>query len=392
MPFFNYTIHAHDLSTAGYWQRREFLRAWWSLYRDDNHWTPPEYGRLRATLHPRQEHLARLSATLIHVDALQRTGLRRSRTDQQEIPLTSIVEYPLAAALLLIDPRYPAPTIPRGPTAHLALPHFANDAEAFDRLYHYLVESLSGASYRRVVGPVGLSPHLGSGLLVDGWNEPVPAHAPSNPPYAPELVERRWRPWQEGRLYRADVEAGPRPDEPPGPAVIRPSDPARLAGDLLPLLAAATENLAAAFPPPDAAEAAFLLRQLPDAAGLLAEVDGATAGFVLLGADRGAWQRATRGGRSLWRRGLWAAGSRVIPAGRLDAGRVYFGGVLPAQRGRGIGGQLWAQGLRLAAGRGWRTLIVGPVWQPPAGASPAVAFLAGRAAARQAYRLYEWSF
>lgn len=387
MPFFNYTIHAHDLSTAGYWQRREFLRAWWSLYRDDNHWTPPEYGRLRPALDPRQEHLARLSATLIHVDALHRTGLRRSRTDQQEIPLTSIVEYPLAAAVLLIDPRR------RGPTAHLALPHFANDAEAFDHLNSHLVESLAEANYRRVVGPVGLSPHLGAGLLVDGWNEPAPLHVPSNPPYAPELVERRWRPWQEGRLYRADVGAGTQPDEPPGPAVIRPFDPTRLAGDLLPLLVAATDNPTAAFPPPDATEAAFLLRQLPDpVAGLLAEVNSEPAGFILLGADSGPWLRATHGGRSLWRRGLWAASSRVVSAGRLDAGRVFFGAVLPARRGRGIGGQLWAQGLRLAAGRGWRTLTVGPVWQPPAGASPLVAFLAGRAAARQAYRLYEWSF
>ena len=54
MPFFNYTVHAHDLRTAGYWPRREFLRAWWSLYRDDSRWTPPEYGRLRAALDPRR--------------------------------------------------------------------------------------------------------------------------------------------------------------------------------------------------------------------------------------------------------------------------------------------------------------------------------------------------
>ncbi len=387
MPFFNYALHAHDLSAAGYWQRREFLRAWWSLYRDDSRWTPPDYSRLRAALDPRRnEHLARLSATLIHVDALHRTGLRRSRTDQQEIPLTSIVEYPLAAAVLLIDPRR------EGRTAHLALSHFANDAEAFDRLHSHLTESLSNDNYRRVVGPVGLSPYLGSGLLVDGWDEPAPLLTPSNPPYTPELVERRWRPLQAGRLYRAEVPT-PLPDAPPGPAHVVPFDPARLAGDLLPLLVAATDNPTAAFPPPDAAEAAFLLRLLPDnLSGLLAEVDGEAAGFVLLGADTSPWLRATRGGRSLWRRGLWAAARRLAPAGRVDSGHIFFGAVLPAWRGRGISGQLWAQGLRAAAGRGWRSVTVGPVWTPPAGMSPAVAFLAGRAAARQAYRLYEWSF
>lgn len=387
MPFFNYTTHAHDLSTAGYWPRREFLNAWWSLYHDDSRWTPPEYGRLRAALDPRHnDHLARLSATLIRVEALHRTGLRRSRTDQQEIPLTSILESTLAAAVLLIDPRR------RGRSAHLALPHFANDAEAFDRLYYHLVETLSEGGYRRVVGPLGLSPHLGSGLLVDGWDEPAPLHTPSNPPYAPELVERRWRPLQEGRLFRVDVPAGAA-NEPPGPAHVRPFDPVRLAGDLLPLLAAATDNPTAAFPPPDAAEAGFLLRLLPGhVVGLLAEVDGAPAGFVLLGVDTGPRQRATRGGRSLWRRGLWAAGSRIGPARQAPGGHIFFGAVLPAWRGRGIGGQLWAHARRVAAGRGWPTLTVGPVWQPPVGVSPAVAFLAGRAAARQTYRVYEWSF
>jgi GNAT superfamily N-acetyltransferase len=209
----------------------------------------------------------------------------------------------------------------------------------------------------------------------------------------PELVERRWRPLQNGRLYRAEVAEKPPADEPPGPTFVRAFDPARLAGDLLPLLVAATENPTAAFPPPDAAEAAFLLRLLPGGlVGLLAEVDGTPAGFVLLGADNGPRQRATRGSRSLWRRGLWAVTSRVAPAGRTDAGRVFFGGVLPAYRRRGIGGQLWRHSLDAAAGQGWRALTIGPVWQPPRGESPVAAFLAGRATARQAYTLYEWSF
>ena len=235
MPYFNYEITAHPTDTAGYWARRDFVRAWWSIARDDDRWTPPEYDQLRRELNPRHnDHLARLAATLIYVAALQRTGVRRSRTDQQEIPLTSVLERPLAAAVAVVDPRR------KGTTAHLALPHFSSDAGAFDRLYYYLVEQLSAQRYHRFVAPVGLSPHLGSGLLVDSWGDWPPLHTPGNPPYAPELLGRKLRPFQTGRLYQAPV--SPPDDEPSGPARVGPFDPSRLTADLLPLLIAATAN------------------------------------------------------------------------------------------------------------------------------------------------------
>lgn len=391
MPYFNYQIHAIDPAAASYWQRRAFLNAWWSLYQDDSRWTPPDFHRLRRELNPRRgasAHLARLDATLISVDALHRTGVQRSRTDQQEIPLISVLERTLAAAVAVIDPRR------GGATAHLAMAHFGNDRGAFDHLYHHLVETLAERDRHRLVGPVGLSPHLGAGLLVDGWDEWPPLHTAANPPYAPELVEDRFRPLQDGRLYRATVPLRS-PAALSGPAAVRPFDPARLAGDLLPLLVAATENPAAGFPPPDAAEAAFLWRQLAPLApaGYVAEIDGAPVGFVLLGADAAGWSRATNGGRSVWRRGLFAARTLLSSKERVGYGQIYFGAVLPEWRRQGIGAQLWRHALDVAGERGWESLTVGPVWRAKGGASPAEAFLEQRAdATRQWYRLYERSF
>lgn len=389
MPYFNYRLHPLAAEGASYWERRAFLHAWWSLYREDGRWTPPDYGQLRREFDLRRnEHLARLNATFIHVDALHRTGLQRSRTDQQDIPLVSVIERPLAAAVAVIDSRR------KGRTAHLALPHFGRDKEAFDVLYYHLVESMAAEGYHRLVTPVGLSPHLGSGLLVDGWDEWPPSYTPSNPPYVPELVESRFNPLQDGRLYRAAIPARP-PDARDGPARIQPFAPGRLAGDLLPLLAAAVENPTGGFPPPDVVEAAFLLRVLGAGklTGCLAETDGTPVGFVLMGDDSGDWLRATRGGRSWWRRGWRVAETGIRGGSRSSQGRLFFGAVQPDWCNRGIGAQLWQEILARGAARGWATLTIGPVWRGRGERSPAESFLENRAAVpRQTYRLYERSF
>ncbi len=386
MPYFNYDIHAVDAGAASWWERRAFAGAWWALGREDDRWTPPRYSAFRRELHPAHNaHLARLAARLVTIDALHRTGVSRSRTDQQEIPLTSVLERPLLAALVAADPRR------RDQTAHLGLLHTAGDAEALERLFDYLTETLGADDTHRIIGPVGLSPHLSSGVLADAWDAAPPQHTPTNPPYLPEMLERDAQVLQTGRLYAVDV-AGGYPAGRRGEAsgvTVEPFAVARLAEDLLPLLIAATENPVAGFPPPDAAEAAFLLRQAgPAAVGGLATVAGAPAGFVLLAPDEGARLRAARGGRRLWGRAWLAlAGGRPTRAGRL-----LFGGVRPAARRQGVGRALWGWALAAAGARGWRTLTVGPVWSPPAGETAAAAFLrAHGAAARQTYRLYEWS-
>lgn len=378
MPFFNYSAHVFDLKDASRWERGEFLGALWRIYGDDRRWTPPDYAALKRELDPRRNsHLARLDALAVYVDALQRTGVRAGRQDQP-VQLASLFELPLAAALVLIDPRR------RGKTAHLALLRAGNDEEGLERLYYRALEALAWAGYRRVIGPTGLSPHLGSGAQLEGWDRWPPLHAPNNPPYAPDILGYKLRPFLALRLYRAEVPAAsPGTD---GPARLSPFDPTRLAGDLLPLLVAATEN-PAGFPPPDADEAAFLLRWLrPEPlTGLLAEVDGREAGFVLLGPDTAGSYRGTGGGRRAWQRGALALARRQ-PVGQ---GRLLFGAVLPAFRRRGIGGQLWRAALGLSAAAGWRSLAAGPVYEPSEGA----AFLSAQgAAAAESYALYEASF
>ncbi len=379
MPYFNYRIESIAAAEATFWQRRAFARAWAAIYRDDDRWTPPDYRQVRRALDPRATpHLARLDAHLLRVDALHRTGVSRSRAGQQEIPLTSIFERTLAAAVVIVDPRR------RGRTAHLGLLHLHPDDEAFERLYNHVTERLALDGYRRVVGPVGLSPHLGSGALIDSWDAWPPRHTPGNPPYLPELLERRLHPLQDARLYRVAVPPVP-PLVPPGRAAIRPFDPARLATDLRPLLVAATENPVAGFPPPDEIEAAFILSQLGlgSPAAYLAEIDYTPVGFVLA-------QRDTTG--SYWRLGRrWALGRRPASS-TARAGRVIFGAVLPEWRGQGIGRQLWQRTLRDARERGWETLTLGPIWQPREGPSPVAELLGPAAEARQTYRLYERSF
>ena len=392
MPYFNYSLHA-PAAEASYWERRAFVNAWWAIGREDERWTPPPYGALRRELDPRRnDHLARLGAALIRVEALHRTGVRRSRTDQQEIPLTSVLERPLAAAVALVDSRR------AGRAGHLGLLHLADDREAFDRLYYHLVETLTEANIHRIVGPVGLSPYLGRGALVDSWNAWPPQHTPNNPPYLPEMLERRGQVVQVGRLYEVAVgeEAAGTAAGRSG-AAVRGFDVARLAEELLPLLVAALDD-GGGFAPPDAAEAAYLLRTIgPGAVGGLAEIDDTPAGFVLLAPDEAGRLRAARGGRPLWGRAALASGS-----GRpVATGRLLFGGVLPAWRGRGVGAALWAWAVAQARARGWWTLAVGPVWSPrrvsrlpAAGPEPvAAAFLRARGAvARQTYQVYEWSF
>ncbi len=403
MPYFNYTLHATHAADASYWERRAFVNAWWAIGRDDERWTPPRYGTFRRELAPRRnDHLARLEAMLLYVEALYRTGLRRSRTDQQEIPLTSILEKPLAAAVALFDPRRD------DATAYLAELKLADDAEAFERLYDRLEEALSDAGIQRLIGPVGLSPYLDRGLLVDSWDAWPPQHTPTNPPYLPELLERRARVRQVGRLYHVMVgeEAARMAASRGGLSVngavaVRPFEVARLAGELLPLLVAAVDD-GCGFAPPDAAEAAYLLRAAgPAAFGGLAEVDGAPVGFVLLAPDMAGRLRAARGGRPLWGRAALALGDRR-PVG---AGRLLFGGVLPAWRGRGVGSALWGWALASARSRGWQSLSVGPIWSPRRSSRvpttdpepAAAAFLTARGAvagqtAGQTYHVLEWTF
>jgi GNAT superfamily N-acetyltransferase len=266
--------------------------------------------------------------------------------------------------------------------AYLALLQCANDEETLERLISLASEQAWALGCTGLIGPTGLSPHLGSGVLLDHFHRVPPLHTAYNPPYLPELVANALEPGPESHLFSIALDAEISPISPPNDDTLQPLEPARLAGDLLPLLQVACEA-AGDFPPPDASEAEFLLEWLRvfPLSGWVASIDRNPAGFVLLQPDMGTALRRARGGRNpLWRSWLAWRGRR-----RARSGRLIFGAVLPERRRQGIGRNLWRAALAMARASGWREITAGPVASDSAGE----AFLTAMGAQpRQRYRLY----
>lgn len=361
--YFNF----QETEAADRWQRRSFLKIWWRFYQKDPQWAPPYFPRLRRALKPPHDpYLQRRNPRLLYLEAVPRPA--RQQTPGHRLTM-SAWERPVAATVTL-----------RGAqgAVHLALPRCANDKTALRQL----LETAAGGG-RALLGPTHLSPYLGAGALDSHWNVRPPLHTPYNPPYFCDLLRSVMQPTTRSRLFHLNVP----PDPPPagaGPASLVPLEPDRLSGDLLPLLAAACSPWRD-FPPPDAAEARFLLRWLNPwpLRGSLALIDGEPAGFVLLQADRSEAMQRAGGGRAFW----WRWWLRWAASRGATAGRLLFGAVLPSRRGRGIGAQLLAAARATAVEAGWRKLTVGPIPEE----APAAEYLdAHGAQAQQAYQLYRW--
>jgi GNAT superfamily N-acetyltransferase len=286
------------------------------------------------------------------------------------------MEEPVAAAVILADTR------PAAGVAYISLLHCVNDPESLERLWGEIMEHLWTLGCRRVLGPTGLSPYLEQGVLHNYFHVTPPLHTPYNPPYLPELVEGLLEPVLSSQLFHRRIPAV-LPVEESQSAQLIPLDATRLAGDLLPLFAAACSPLDD-LPPPDAEDVTFLLHWLRvwPLYGWLAQVEEQPVGFILMQPDLARALRRANGGRNLaWR--LWLNWRSQQPA---RSGRLLFGAVLPEWRGQGIGGQLWRQALRTGQVHGWQSITVGPV----AVDSPAAYFLTQQGAqAQQRYVLYE---
>ncbi|MAT98487.1 MAG: hypothetical protein CL608_15185 [Anaerolineaceae bacterium] len=366
--YFNFGLH----TAVSPWERRTFLEYSRRIFGRDPRWVPFDAHKIHHAIDPAlNPHLARLNPSLFYFD-----GLRR-----QDQPLAgpglTMFETPLVTAILLQDPRR------QDRTAYLAHLHCANSTKAFLAFQDNLIEELAKRGIRRLIGPTGLSPHLGSGALASHWQQWPPQHTPYNPPYLPEILDRRMQPFAQSVLFHFVVPRE-RPSPPQTPATLQPLNPAQLNDELLPLLAAACQN-PAGFAPPDPLEAEFWQRWLgPQLHGWVAQVDGTPVGLVLLLPDLADRLRRFRGGRGLWRLGLTAVKNRHV-----QAGRVLLGGVLPQWRNQGIGQQLWQQTIRTAQHAGWQRLTIGPVWQE----ETAVSWLQKQnASPQQTYQLYERTF
>lgn len=335
---------------------------------------PPYYPNLRYILEPgRNSHLARLSPLLVYTEALP----RRQRSSQfGESHSAAIFEVPVAATIVLGDSRR------QDDTAYLALLRCVNDADSLEQLLNYVSEMLLRRGYRKVIGPTGLSPHIGSGLLQDYWDRLPPMYTPYNPPYLPEILGNVLHTRSRSQLYHLEIGLEP-PPTPRTPAELFPLEPTRLATDLLSLLVAACPPWLD-FAPPDVGEAAFLLRWLGKwpLLGWLAYSETKPVGFVLLQPDLAPQLRRAKGGRNpLWR--LWLNWATRRPVRR---GRVLFGAVLPQWREQGIGHQLLHQAMVTGYQQGWQSLSIGPL----PSTSPAGKFLERYGAQpQQSYLLYQ---
>jgi GNAT superfamily N-acetyltransferase len=370
LTFINHT----STIAQNWWDRGRFVANWRRLYKNDPLWAPPYYPALRRVLEPgRSPYLTRLAPLLIHTEALPRYKQRSGLADPA-------FELPVAATVALADPRR------QDRTAYLALLHCINDLTSLKRHLEFLVETLAARGYRQAIGPTGLSPHLGTGLLQDYWQQLPPLHTAYNPPYLPEIANITLRPFARSQLYQLDIPAELPPPPPSGRVTLRPLEPVRLTTDLLPLLAAACPGWAD-FPLPDATEAEFLWDWVScwPLLGWLAEVDGQPVGFVLLQPDLAPRLRRAGGGRNpLWR--LWLAWASRRPTRQ---GRVLWAGVLPNWRGQGIGRQLLNQAVLTGRQQGWQSLTIGPL--PSTG--PGTKFVKQLGAEpRQTYLLYRREF
>ena len=363
--YFNF----RETEVQGRWDRRAFFKVWWRFYEGDPWWTPPYYPTLRRALTPPYApYLQRRDPRLLFLEAVRRPP--GAQTPGHPLPV-SAWERPVAATVTL-----PA----TGGVVRLALPRCANDKATLRQL---LERAAAIAGGHTLLGPTHLSPYLGAGALDSHWNLRPPQYTPYNPPYFPDLLRSVMEPATRSRLYHLEVPPHTQSDE-TGPASLVPLEPHRLAGDLLPLLAAACDPWPD-FAPPGPAAAGFILRWLEQwpLHAWLAVMDGQPAGFVLLQLDRAAAMQRAGGGKALWWR-LWLRWSFSRGAA---AGRLLFGAVLPAWRDRGVGAQLLAAAQASAVKAGWQKLTIGPI---PEGA-PAGGFLEKFGARpQQGYQLYRW--
>lgn len=380
--FFNYRGRVAE----SWLDRLAFTRGWWRLYARDPRWSPPGYTELRRTLEPAiNPHLARLDPLFLWVEAqpgrpiARRAGIKLG--PGWDPSATGAFEQIVSAALLLTDRRRP------DRAAYLALLHCANDAESLAILLEMAADLAGAAGSTRLLAPTGLSPFLGSGLLQDGWDRLPPQHAAYDPPYLAELAGALLEPLSTCRLFYlpgdGDLPGGEAATREEAPLEIRPVEPSRLAGDLLPLFSACLST-SAGFPPPDEHEARFLLRWTGawPIQVWIAWAGKTPAGFILLGPDLAPPLRRANGGRGLLRR-LQLSWAARWPA---KSGCLFLGGVHPAWRGRGVGHGLLRHARAIAHRAGWERLAIGPV---TADSDAAQLFTELGAQPASSYRLYQ---
>lgn len=375
--YFNHVSHVAE----GWWDRRAFVRHWRRLNAPDRRWTPPYFPALHAALTPQRcAHLDRMHPLPLWLEAMPGQPNYTGQLSHRQLS-GGLMEQSVGTALILADPRR------RDGTGYLSLFSAANDVETLERFIGIALEQAMSHGIYRLVGPVGLSPHLAQGALLDHFDRSPPLYSPYNPPYLPEVLDAVLVPVQPARLYITDITdrlGAPAATARAGPAHLHALQPDDLAQRVPQLLAAWDSD--PTFLAPDAEEAAFLISwwgRWP-LTGWIAQVEGEAVGLMLLQADLAPALRLAKGGRNL----LWRAWLHWRSRRRTVDGRVLALVVHPAWRRQGIGRQLWQAALMTGREARWRQISVGPVVD----ATPGASFLAAVGATPvQRYRLYATS-
>lgn len=367
VDYYNYSTFIAET----WYERDNFVRNWRKMGQFDQRWTPPTWATQRLLRRPSTiPAFANQEPLFIHLEALSRNA-HKSENSATLAPLS--FERPVAAAIVL-----PHQT---EQTAYIAWLQLANDKDPLDRFLGVLMEQMWHKGINKIVVSTGLSPWLGSGILLDHFNLAPPLHTPYNPPFYPELLQSSLVQSSQSRLYTLPIATTSPKISSKNLATLVPLDPSQLSDQYLGLLQAACAEQP--IPPPTIEDVDLMKKQLAPwpLSGWLALVDNVAVGFVLLQPDAAPALRRARGGRN-W---IWRAWIHLRKWHSFTNGRILFGCVLPKWRRRGIGTQLLAQTIRAAEQFGWQELTIGPLAEESTGA----AFLVHAGARpQQTYALY----
>ena len=138
-------------------------------------------------LNPAQNpHSARMNMMQMAVEAMPNRTHRHPQSHREPVITNASFEVPVLNTAVFIDPRR------RDHTAYFGLFDCVNDSETLERWLDQMKESLREAHMTRLIGPVGLSPFLGSGVLQDKWHLQPPMHTAYHPPYMAELMSHHF--------------------------------------------------------------------------------------------------------------------------------------------------------------------------------------------------------
>jgi len=183
-------VHAAD---AGVLHRR-FVRFPYALYRDDPCWVAPLRMDERHRWSPR--HNASLETRWVRRFVATRSGRVTGR---------------IAVA---VDPVFAA-TWERG-TGLFGFFECADDEATAAALLAAAEAAARSRGMQRLLGPINLTPHDETGLLLEGFDTPPTLQSPYNPPYYRRLLEEAG--YDLVRQYHAYTAT---PDDRPGPAIRR---------------------------------------------------------------------------------------------------------------------------------------------------------------------------